>query len=294
MASTTSNAATAKTQERRTARVIHYNISYIVQGAEHGTDGAIVLLHDIPAGAFAWEGVMPLLANLNRAVYAIDMLGYGLSDHPWPADTSVWGHADAMAFLLNKLHLTNVILVGIGLGGGVAQVLATRLYREKTAAIVLINSICYLHSFAENWPLPDMKKRQEFDAPQHTKLEDMIHDLQTTLPNGTENQQRLANVLDQYITPWNSELGKEVLFQHIRLLIPYYTNAVSTDLQLVDKPTLLIWSEKDQQMPLKYAERLQHEIAGSQLVTIPNAGHMLLIDAPDAVANALVDYVSAR
>src|SRR5258708_39001455 len=35
------------TQERRSSRVIHYNLSYIVQGAEHGTDGAIVLLHDI-------------------------------------------------------------------------------------------------------------------------------------------------------------------------------------------------------------------------------------------------------
>ncbi|HZO74120.1 MAG TPA: alpha/beta hydrolase [Ktedonobacteraceae bacterium] len=292
MASTTSNAA--KTQERRTARAIHYNISYIVQGAEHGTDGAIVLLHDIPAGAFAWEGVMPQLTDLKRAVYAIDMLGYGLSDHPWPADTSVWGHADVMAFLLKKLNLTNVILVGIGLGGGVAQVLATRLYRERTAALVLINSICYLHSFADNWPLPDMKKRQEFDAPQHTKLEDMINDLKAALPNGVEHTQQLTNVSNQYIDPWNSELGKEVLFQHIRLLIPYYTNAVSTDLQLVDKPTLLIWGEKDQQMPPEYGQRLHHEIAGSQLVTVPNAGHMLLIDAPDAVAKAIADFVKEQ
>lgn len=292
MASTTSNAA--KTQERRTARAIHYNISYIVQGAEHGTDGAIVLLHDIPAGAFAWEGIIAQLTDLNRAVYAIDMLGYGLSDHPWPADTSVWGHADALAFLLKKLNLTNVILVGIGLGGGVAQVLATRLYRERTAALVLINSICYLHSFAENWPLSDMKKRQEFDAPQHTKLEDMINDLKATLPNGVEHTQQLTDAIEQYIDPWNSELGKEVLFQHIRLLIPYYTNAVSTDLQLVDKPTLLIWGEKDQQMPLQYGQRLHHEIAGSQLVTIPNAGHMLLIDAPAAVAKAIADFVKGR
>lgn len=292
MASTTSNAA--KTQERRTARAIHYNISYIVQGAEHGTDGAIVLLHDIPAGAFAWEGIIAQLTDLNRAVYAIDMLGYGLSDHPWPADTSVWGHADVLAFLLKKLNLTNVILVGIGLGGGVAQVLATRLYRERTAALVLINSICYLHSFAENWPLSDMKKRQEFDAPQHTKLEDMINDLKATLPNGVEHTQQLTDAIEQYIDPWNSELGKEVLFQHIRLLIPYYTNAVSTDLQLVDKPTLLIWGEKDQQMPLQYGQRLHHEIAGSQLVTIPNAGHMLLIDAPATVAKAIADFVKGR
>src|SRR5438128_8013162 len=89
------------TQERHIAHVIHYNLSYIVQGAEHGTDGAIVLLHDLVAGAFTWNNILPRLAAANRAVYAIDMLCYGLSDHPWPADTSIWGHADGLAMLLD-------------------------------------------------------------------------------------------------------------------------------------------------------------------------------------------------
>src|SRR5260370_10378770 len=112
--------------QRRSACVIHYNLSYVVQGAEYGTDGAIILLHDLLGGAFAWDALLPHLAGLNRAVYAIDMLGYGLSDHPWPADTSIWGHADCLALLLEQLNLSNVVLVGHGLGGAVAQALATR------------------------------------------------------------------------------------------------------------------------------------------------------------------------
>src|SRR6266700_1143735 len=210
----------ADARERRTARAVHYNISYIVQGAEYGTDGAIVLLHDIPAGAFAWEAVMPGLAGVKRAVYAIDMLGYGQSDHPWPADTSVWGHADVLSLLLRDLNLTNVILVGHGLGGGVAQILATRLYREPTAALVLIDTIAYQHVYAENWPLPDMEKRQDFDAPKETHVEDVIRDLRATLPNAVVNTRGFNDVLASYVDPWNSELGKEVLYQHIRLLIP--------------------------------------------------------------------------
>src|SRR5947209_15159415 len=100
----------ADTQGRHIAHVIHYNLSYILQGAEHSTDGAIVLLHDIIGGAFTWDAIMPQLAGLNRAVYAIDMLGYGQSDHPWPADTSIWGQADCLAFLFDQLNLSNVIL----------------------------------------------------------------------------------------------------------------------------------------------------------------------------------------
>jgi pimeloyl-ACP methyl ester carboxylesterase len=276
---------------RRTTRVIHYNLSYIVHGEEHGPDGAIVLLHDMPAGAFTWEGLIPQLAGLGRAVYAIDMLGFGQSDFPWPADTSVWGQADALTFLFQQLKLTNIVLVGHGFGGGVAQILATRLYRQQTAALVLIDTICYQHAFAPDWPLTDMAKRQDVDAPKQTSLEDLVKDLRSTLPQAVQNTRGFAKVIDQYISPWNSELGKEVLFRHISLLIPTYVNSVSSDLKDLGKPVLIIWGEKDEQTPLKYGQRLHHEIPDSQLATIPNAGHLVLFDAPDAVSQALGDFI---
>ena len=280
-------------QERRSAHVIHYNISYIVQGAEHGTDGAIVLLHDILGGAFAWDNILPGLAGLNRAVYAIDMLGYGQSDHSWQADTSIWGHADCMYFLLKQLNLTKVVLVGYGIGGGVAQILATRLCPERVASLVLIDTICYEYTFAPNWPLPDMQKRQDQNAPFQTKLEDMMRDLRETIPNGAYHADRLKDkdALNTYLEPWDSDLGKQVLFQHIRLLLPNYSNAVSSDLRTMGKPTLIIWGEKDAQIPLKFAQRLHREIAESRLVIVPDAGHMILFDAPDQVANALSDFI---
>ncbi len=290
MSSNTSNVVGVL--ERRTTRSIHYNISYIVQGTEYGTDGAIILLHDIPAGAFTWEGVIPQLASLKRAVYAIDMLGFGQSDHPWPADTSVWGQADVLNYLLRHLNLTNVILVGLGFGGGVAQILTTRLYRDRVAAVVLINTISYLHSFAENWPLPDMEKRQDFDAPKQTHVEDMIRDLRATLPNAVQNTDRFNDVIDDYVNQWNSELGKEVLYQHIRQLIPSYVNSVSSDLQIVGKPMLILWGEKDQINPIKYAGRLHREIKGSEMMVISGAGHMILFDASNAVARSIVDFVN--
>jgi pimeloyl-ACP methyl ester carboxylesterase len=137
-----------------------------------------------------------------------------------------------------------------------------------------------------------MEKRRDFDAPKQTEVEDMIRDLRETLPKAVVNTQAFNSVINDYIEPWNSELGKEVLFQHIRLLIPYYLNAVSTDLQVTGKPTLIIWADKDEQTPLKYAERLHREIPNSELVIVPNAGHLILFDTPDAVSKALVDFIN--
>ncbi len=277
--------------QRRTAHVIHYNLSYIVQGEEYGPDGAIVLLHDLPSGAFTWEPVLPQLAGTQRAIYAVDMLGYGLSERPWPSDTSIWGHADCLNFLFQQLGLTNIVLVGVGVGGGVAQVLATRLARDRVAALVLINTVCYQYNFAPNWPLPDMEKRQDPDLPRRTQLDDFIKDLRNTLPQGSANGKAFEQVLNNYVDQWDSELGKEMLYQHIRLLIPGYSNSVSSDLKVMGKPTLIIWSEDDQQFPLKYGQRLHREIPDSQLVTVPNAGHLILFDAPGAVADALTRFI---
>jgi pimeloyl-ACP methyl ester carboxylesterase len=64
----------------------------------------------------------------------------GKSEHPWPADTSNWGQADCLNFLFEELNLTNIILVGHGLGRGVAQVLARCLSRDRVAALALIDT----------------------------------------------------------------------------------------------------------------------------------------------------------
>ncbi len=277
--------------ERRSARVIHYDLSYVVQGAEHGTDGAVVLLHDIVGGAYTWDGVLSRLTGLNRAVYAIDMLGYGQSDRPWPADTSIWGHADALSYLFRQLNLTNIVLVGQGIGGGVAQVLATRLTPERVAALVLVDTICYEYTFAPNWPLADMKKYQDPELAKHQDLKDLIADLQSTLPNGTANPDKLKDHLDTYVQPWNDPIGMEAFLQQVRLLLPNYSNSVSSDLRTMGKPTLIIWGERDAQIPLKFAQRLHREIPESRLVIIPDAGHMILFDAPTEVASALEDFI---
>lgn len=288
---TQSSQSTSNAQERRSVHVVHYDLSYVVYGAEHGTDGAIVLLHDVIGGAFTWDNVVAQMGSLSRAVYAIDMLGFGQSDHPWPADTSIWGQADCINFLFQQLNLTHVVLVGHGIGGGVAQVLATRLCPERIAALALIDTTCYEYAFAPDWPLPDMKKQQDPEQPRHLKLEDFMKTLKETIPAGSTKADDMQEALQPYIEQWDSELEKEVFFQQIRQLLSTYSNSVSSDLRTLRKPTLIIWGEKDAQFPLKFAQRLHRAIPESRLVIIPDAGHMILFDAPAQVASALNDFL---
>lgn len=281
--------------QRGVVHTIHYNLSYIVRNAQLGPRGAIVLLHDLPGGAFVWQDILPMLDGTGRAVYAFDLLGYGQSEHPWPSDTSIWGHADGLTYAMKALHLSQIVLVGFGLGGGVAQVLATRLYREHVVKLVLVDSYGYTYAFAPNWPLPDMEKRQDPEAPKHTATEAVLADLRNTLPLAAANPQYLqGSKLDAYVNEWNSHVGKELLFQHIRLMLPSYINAVSQYLRTLETPTLLIWGERDQVTPLEtLGRRMAREMPNARLEVLPGAGHMVLDDAPDAVGRLIGDFAGA-
>jgi pimeloyl-ACP methyl ester carboxylesterase len=277
---------------RGQVRSIHYTLSYAVANPEAGARGAVVLLHDLPGGAFVWEPAMSRLAGTGRTVYAFDMLGYGQSDHPWPSDTSIWGHADCLTYAFQALRLRDVVLVGFGVGGGVAQVLATRLYREGVAKLAMVDSYGYLYTMAPNWPLPDMASRQDPEAAHHAKVDEVLEALRATLASASArpdaiSKQRIAAYADE----WNGDVGKQLLYQHIRLLSAEYMNSVSSDLRRLEIPLLLVWGERDEVTPLAaIGQRMQAEIPGARLEVIPNAGHLVLDDAPDAVAARLTDF----
>src|SRR5260221_3660598 len=278
---------------RGRVHTIHYELSYLALNADQGPRGAIVLLHDLPGGAFAWQSLMPALAATGRAVYAFDMLGYGDSGHPWPADCSVWGHADNLGPAFEALGLQDVVLVGIGVGGGVAQVLATRLFREGAAALALLGTYDYTYAYAPDWPMTEMEQRHDPDAPRHTSTEQMLANLRATLPNGSVNPKQLAgSASDAYVSPWNSDLGRELLFQHIRQMLPNYTLSVASDLKQLSIPTLIVWGEEDRVTPLALGRRLERDIPGARMALIPGAGHLLLSDAPDRVGELIVDFVT--
>lgn len=283
--------APAIASKRGTARSIHYDLSYVVVNEASGPRGAIVLLHDLPGGAFVWDSVLPQLAATGHAIYAFDMLGYGQSAHPWPSDTSVWGHADALLYAFQGLKLREITLVGIGQGAAVAQVLANRLFRDQVARLALLNSYAFERAFAPDWPLPDMVKHQDPEAPHHANVADLLNDLRATLPKGSARSSALSSDrIAAYVNEWNSNVGKQMLYQHVRLMIPSYINSVASDNGKLTIPVLLLWGAQDTVTPPALGERLRNEISGAQFELIANAGHLLLEDAPAEVGKRLAEF----
>ena len=60
----------------------------------------------------------------------------------------------------------------------------------------------------------------------------------------------------------------------------------------IKAPTLILWGQQDQINPPSYANDFQRLIADSRTETLPNAGHLLMLEQPDAFANAITSFLN--
>jgi pimeloyl-ACP methyl ester carboxylesterase len=77
-----------------------------------------------------------------------------------------------------------------------------------------------------------------------------------------------------------------------RLLWPTTDTGLVKRLHRIRVPTLVIWGSDDRLIPASYAKRIADEISGpSTIRSIDAAGHLADLDAPDAVADAVLEFL---
>ena len=66
----------------------------------------------------------------------------------------------------------------------------------------------------------------------------------------------------------------------------------ATALGRIDRPTLLLWGEDDDLVPVRYGRAAAAAIPGSQLVVLPGVGHIPSIDAPRDFVRLLTAFAA--
>jgi len=110
----------------------------------------------------------------------------------------------------------------------------------------------------------------------------------------------VEELLRWWFSPYASPRVVERARQGLRALPP---TVVHDDLWAADRfdamdrlpelrlPTLIVCGEEDRLTPVKYSEYLHQHIAGSRLVTIPRAGHMVMLEQPRATNEAIAEFI---
>lgn len=78
-------------------------------------------------------------------------------------------------------------------------------------------------------------------------------------------------------------------------LRPIFQNTIREDLlplvRAINVPTLMIWGEHDNEVPVDDARRMQKLIKRAKLVVVPDAGHFVHNDTPKEVTTMIKDFL---
>lgn len=247
-----------------------------------GEGPAVVLVHGFAGSTAAWESVTAELAR-DHSVYAIDLLGFGLSDKPARADHCLAGHGRRTVALLAALGLEAVTLVGHSMGGVVAAQAALADTEGRIARLALLDANFYRRNGPPLPMVPPLARllAARFYAPaaRAASLRRCFADLAMVTPE----------LLERYLAPTRTPGALEALAAFLATPGPPTYADLPPRLRM---PTLILWGERDALWPLSDAERLRREIAGSALATIAGAGHMLPEERPAEVAAQLRVWIT--
>lgn len=240
----------------------------------------VLCIHGYPLNSAMWEPQMEDLAGTVRVI-APDLRGHGRSE-PMPGPYSMSLLADDCLGLLDYLGIENpVVVCGLSMGGYVAFEFFRR-YPERVAGLILVSTKAKPDT-------PEGKAARDA-AIAKAKKEGVAAVAADMLPKLLASQ---AYDEDSELVEFVQEMMEDTSLEGmVGALQAMKDRPDSTPtLAAIDVPTLIIHGADDQLIPLSEARAMQAAIKGSELVVIPEAGHLPNLEQIDLFSDAVLDFL---
>jgi pimeloyl-ACP methyl ester carboxylesterase len=249
-----------------------------------GSGPALVLVHGTPWSSFNLRHLISGLSD-SFTVYYFDLLGYGLSDKS-DADVSLGIQNKLLDALLNEWHLNTPFIVGHDFGG--TTVLRNHILNERAyEKIIVIDPVAL-----SPWSYPFFKHVRKFEAA-FVGVPDYIHEaivkayVQTAAYKPIDNE-----TLNEIVRPWTGVEGKAAFYRQIAQADSKYTDEIQAKYYDINRPVLILWGEEDKWIPVEQAHSLHQLIPNSKLVSVPQAGHLVIEERPEILISEIKDFLN--
>jgi pimeloyl-ACP methyl ester carboxylesterase len=176
--------------------------------------------------------------------------------------------------VLDALRLDRPMLVGHSLGGMIAAEMAAVAPRE----VERLGLIAPAGLWLDEHPIPDLFSK-------------LPHELPALLFHDPAFGERIMTAGADFDDPKFLEAfiirNTRQLAMAGKLLFPIPDRGLAERLYRIRARTVLVWGESDQVIAPAYGDAFRRAIAGAELVRVASAGHMVVIEQPEAVVDAL-------
>lgn len=251
-----------------------------------GNGPPLVAIHGTPFSSQVWRRIVPHLAP-HWTVYWFDLAGYGQSEMREGQDVSLGVQNRVLAALLQEWELKRPHVLAHDFGGATA-LRGHFLDGLSYASLTIFDAVALAP-----WGSPFVRHVRQHEAA-FAGMPAYMHDALVTAYLQTSAHRVLdAEALRIYAEPWTGEQGQPAFYRQIAQMDQRYTDEVEGQYRPLDCPVTVLWGEKDGWIPLEKGRDLAGRISDRPLVVIPEAGHLVQEDCPEAIVAAMLRQVPA-
>jgi pimeloyl-ACP methyl ester carboxylesterase len=233
-----------------------------------GEGKPFLILHGWGSASDRWIKEAEIISEKGFRVIVPDLPGFGASDklaRPWTVNDYVKWFEE----FTKDLNIDSFYLLGYSFGGALASKISVK-YPQRVQKLFLVAAAV-------------IRKK-------------------TTQKNFSAGLAKFIKVF--YFMPFYNFFRKAVYKFLIRKSDYVYTegimketflNVVSDDisfnLPFIKVPTIIIWGDKDQSVPVEDAHFINEKIKNSKLVIIPGADHLLHKQLPETLAEKILENI---
>lgn len=246
----------------------------------------IILIHGFISSNLIWTQVLRPFAQGGFRPIAPDLPGYGYSDKPADAEYTIAEQARNVVALMDRLGIESAVIVGASYGGAVAAMIALD-YPQRVEKLVLVGAVTN----------DDAKKKLLL----RLSCLPLIGDVATPLFLGSRwiLRKRMEDTYRRMGRPINEKMVAsrhhllETANAHramIRTARRWSANRIEREASLIRQPTLLVWGDEDDHIPLDQAFRLRDTISKAKLIVFRNCGHLPPAEQPQKFVEVVAEF----
>ncbi len=262
---------------------------------EHGSGEPLLCVMGFATDSTGWLLQVPAFAQRYRTI-VFDNRGVGRSAKPTGAYT-IHEMADDAAGLLDHLDVDRAHVLGLSMGGMIAQELALR-HPHRVRGLVL----------AATFPEPDVATEEQRKiiftqmGGSVTEAGEMKIDFTAVNPlmffqhllplvfNPEFIQNELPKLMQMFAGALQYGFSLEAIMGQMQAIMAHKaTDRLST----IAAPTLVLTGDADRLISPANSDVLARSIPGARLVRVPGGSHGFNIEQPDVFNRAVLDFLAA-
>lgn len=253
---------------------------------EWGTETAppLILLHHISSQAHTWDQFAQSMSQQYR-VLALDMRGHGDSQWAGEGNYTTEHYASDVATLVDQLNLAQAILLGGSTGGRVALVYAAQ-HPEKVAALIMedvgaVRPATISQGFADRVAAGDPEFDTVEEWAEHLRGQNQRTPSEFFLHLARHGTKRLPN-------------GKLGLKRDVAIQRDFVPLELWHYVEQVKAPFMLMIGSESTIVGQDQQKKFRQLVPNINLVTIQEAGHIIVHDKPEEFERTVRDFLTAH